>query len=397
MGQGTIKSPKFIVFGQVRFREDEIEEVSKTLRSGWIGTGPKSKEFEAEFAKYQGASGGIAVSSCTAALTLSLKAFGIGPGDEVITTAMTFAATVNAIIESGAKPVLVDVDPVSNNMNLDLVERAITPQTRAIIPVHFAGYPVNIDGLADIRSRFKVKIIQDCAHAIETEWNGKRLGSLLDAACFSFYTTKNITAIEGGMVCSNDPKFLEKVRLLSYQGMSKDAWKRFSSSGYSHYDIVSPGFKLNFTDVQATVGLCQLKDIDSKQKRRREIWNQYQAAFKGLAIGRPNEVPSPHRHALHLYLLRVDSKLCGKMRDDVLVELQNNGIGCGVHYRSIPSMTHFRNTYGWQPEHYPVAKKIGDETLSIPLTPYLTEEEVQRVIQAVHDILGHTMPIRKAA
>jgi dTDP-4-amino-4,6-dideoxygalactose transaminase len=381
-------SQPFIVFGQPRLSEEEIQAVVDVLRSGWIGTGPKSKEFEKAFAEYQGVSSAVGVSSCTSALTAALRAYGIGKGDEVITTAMTFAATVSSIVEAGAKPVLVDTEVSSRNIDVAAARAAITPRTKAIIPVHFAGAPCDIDALLALRSEFGVKIIHDCAHAIETEWRGKRLSAYADATCFSFYSTKNITSIEGGMICSQDQLFVERARLISNHGMSKDAWKRFSTSGYQHYDVVAPGFKFNLTDVQSALGLAQLRKIDAFSARRRELWDRYQAAFTGTALILPADAGKPHRHALHLYSVLVDPAACGLSRDEMLTALQARGIGCGVHYRAIPSLTHFRETYGWKPENFPNAVYAGDRTLSIPLTPYLTDEEAGRVIAAVQEVLA---------
>jgi len=387
----------YIVFGQPRLTEEEINAVSDTLRSGWIGTGPKAKQFETEFAAYQGAKLGAAVSSCTAALTLSLRANGVGKGDEVITTALTFAATVNAIIHTGAKPVIVDVAKDSFNLDLDQVEKKITKKTKAVIPVHFAGAPVDMDRLHQIRDRHGVKIIHDCAHAIETEWNGRRLSSFGDTTCFSFYSTKNITTIEGGMVCSDDAEFIEKVRLLSYQGMSKDAWKRYSNHGYNHYDIITQGFKLNFTDVQASIGLSQLKSLEERYLKRARNWDRFQEAFAGFPFEMPRDLPAPHRHARHLYTILIDAAKCGMTRDEFMSEMHAQGIGTGAHYRSIPSMSFYRESYKWDPSDFPRAYRIGEQTVSLPMTPYLTQAEVQRIIDTVGEVLRDKAAVRQVA
>ncbi|MEK6705544.1 MAG: DegT/DnrJ/EryC1/StrS aminotransferase family protein [Bdellovibrionota bacterium] len=382
------KRADYIVFGQPRLSDEEIQAVTRTLRSGWIGTGPRSKEFESAFAAYQGADHAAAVSSCTAALNLSLRAFGIGQGDEVITTAMTFAATVNAIIHAGATPVLVDVNPLTQNIDIEKVRQAITPRTRAIVPVHFAGLACDMDALMELRSRYNLKLVHDCAHAIETEWKGRHIGSYGDAVCYSFYSTKNITTIEGGMVCSPDSAFIDKLRLLSYQGMSKDAWKRYSNHGYNHYDIVTNGFKLNMTDVQASLGLEQLKTVEDHYRRRKEIWDVYQKAFKTTQLAMPSYESSLSRHAYHLYTPMVDADVCGVDADEMRVMLHERGIGTGCHYRSIPAMSYYNDIYGWNPDQYPVANQIGNQTISLPLTPYLTDIEVMRVIMKVMEILA---------
>jgi dTDP-4-amino-4,6-dideoxygalactose transaminase len=290
---------KYIVFGGPRFTDEEISEVVKVFRSGWVGTGPRTAQFEKEFAKYIGTSQAMALSSCTAALQIALEAYGIGEGDEVITTSMTFAATVNAIIATGARPVLVDVEAGSFSLDLNQVESAITPKTRAIIPVHFAGAPVNLRSLMTLRKKHGVKIIHDCAHAIETYWEGKNIGTFADAACYSFYPTKNITTIEGGMICSDDELFMSRARPLGYHGLTKDAWSRFTNKGYSHYDIQMPGHKFNLTDVQSALGLCQLAKIDAHYEKRAALWKVYQEAFAPLGFEKPLAVPDHVRHAFH--------------------------------------------------------------------------------------------------
>jgi dTDP-4-amino-4,6-dideoxygalactose transaminase len=370
----------YIVFGRPEISEEEIQAVTAVLKSGWIGTGPKSKEFEKEFAKYIGAAHSISTTSCTSALQIALEAMGIHEGDEVITTAMTFVATINSIIQAGGKPVLVDCDKRTLNIDLNQVEKAITKKTKAIIPVHFAGAPVDMDGLTTIKNKHKVKILQDGAHAIETTWNGKNLAKFPDAICYSFYSTKNITTIEGGMICSDDGDFIEKCRLLSNHGISKDAWKRFSSHGFSHYDLEFPGHKFNFTDVQAALGLCQLKKIDTLYKERSKVWDRYQKAFANLPMTLPAEVANGHKHARHLYIVQVDD------RDGWIQKLHEMGIGTGVHYRSIPMMSGYQKAFGWKPADYPNSKQIGDRCLSLPLTPYLKDGDVERIITAVQKL-----------
>ena len=298
----------YIVFGRPEISEEEIQAITAVLKSGWIGTGPKSKEFEKEFAQYVGTAHSISTTSCTTALQTALEAMGIGEGDEVITTSMTFVATINAIIQAHAKPVIVDCDKKYLNIDLNHVEKAITKKTKAIIPVHFAGAPADMDGLVTLRNKYKLKILHDGAHAIETRWNGRNIGKFPDAICYSFYSTKNITTIEGGMICSDNGELIEKARLLSNHGISKDAWKRFSSSGFSHYDLEFPGHKFNFTDVQAALGLCQLKKIDTLYKQRSKVWDRYQKAFTPLNMTLPNEVSSSHQHARHLYIVQVDNR-----------------------------------------------------------------------------------------
>lgn len=390
-------NPEFITFGLPRFSEAEIEAVADTLRSRSVGGGLKSRQFQQEFARYQGSRYGLSVSSCTAALLISLRAMGIGPGDEVITTSMTFTASVNVILEVGAKPILVDIDPKTGLMDLDLVEAAITPKTKAIMPVHLYGVPVDMDRLMTLRQKYGIRIIHDCAHAIETEWNGKRLGSFADMVCYSFYPTKNITTIEGGMICCDDEFLMERSILIAGQGMSKDAWKRFSSAGYAHYDITFPGFKFNSTDVQAAIGLIQLSEIEKKAKRRTEIWNRYQEEFANLGelIELPTDIASPHRHAHHLFtiLVRPPAK---NTRDEFMQLMTKQGIGTGVHYQSILQLTFFSKTLQLSAETLPKALDLGSRTLSLPLTAYLSDNDVDRVVRAVLSIANGTKK-KKAA
>ena len=377
----------YIVFGRPKISEEEIAAITATLHTGWIGSGPRVRDWEAAFAAYQGVPHATAVSSCTAALMLTMKAYGIGPGDEVITTAMTFAATVNAIIQTGATPVIVDMDSRTCCIDLDQAEAAITSRTRAIIPVHFAGYPVDMDRLMKIRERAGVKIIHDCAHAIETKWRGRRIAQYGDATCYSFYSTKNITTIEGGMICSKDLTMLEQAKLMSYQGLSKDAWKRFSGAGYMHYDISAPGWKLGSTDVQASLGLLQLAKIEERAKKREVLWERFQNAFQDLPIVRPPNVQAPHLHGYHLYTIQLDSAECGVTRDEMITELHQRGIGTGVHYQAIPLLSYFRETFGWKAENFPNALHYGQRTLSIPFTPYLSEEDVERVVSSIREVI----------
>ena len=275
-----------ITFGRPVFTEDEIAEVAKILQGGWVSTGPKVQEFEEAFAQYIGTPAAVGVSSCTAALHLSLKAIGVGPGDEVITTAMTFAATINAILMCGATPVLVDCEPVHHNLDLNAVERALTKKTKAIVPVqHPAVAPIDIDRSAGIRRKAGVRVVHDCAHAIETEWQGKKAGSFDDVSCFSFYPTKNMTTIEGGMICTSDPEIIQQTRLMRNHGMwFEDAWKRFADVKHQHYDIKTLGFKYNMTDIQAGLGILQLERIEERYKIRNKIWKTYQSGLQGLRL-----------------------------------------------------------------------------------------------------------------
>lgn len=371
------------MFGAPQISDAEIDEVVATMRSGWLGTGPKVARFEESFRQYVGAPHASAVHSCTAALHLALLACGLKPGDEVITTPMTFCATVNAIIHAGGTPVLADVDPATMNIDPRQIEQRISPRTRALVPVHFAGRACDMDAILAIAQRHGLAVIEDCAHAIETDYNGRRAGTFGDFGCFSFYVTKNVVTGEGGMVVSRKREHAERVRVLALHGMSKDAWKRFSDDGYRHYQVVECGFKYNMMDLQAAIGLHQLARVEENWIRRQNVWNQYQEAFSGLPIGLP-AAPAPHsRHAFHLYTILVDDARCGVTRDAFLDAMTRNGIGVGVHYMSVPEHPYYRERFGWRPEDWPQAMCIGRQTVSLPLTAKLSDDDVQDVIQAV--------------
>ncbi len=380
----------FLVFGAPRIEQAEIDEVTAVLHSGWLGTGPRVAQFESDFARYKGVSREhvAAVNSCTAALHLSLVAAGVGPGDEVITTPLTFCATVNSIIHAGATPVLADIDVDSMNISPREIERRITPRTRAIVPVHFAGRPCAMDEIMVLARSHGITVIEDCAHAIEAEYKGRPIGTIGDFGCFSFYVTKNIVTGEGGMTLCADQDTAARVRRLALHGMSKDAWKRFDSTGYQHYEVVEAGFKYNMMDLQAAIGLHQLGRIEPYWLRRRDIWKQYQEAFRDLPLGLPDEPEADTRHALHLYTLRVDQRRCGVERDAFLNAMTALKIGVGVHYRSLTSYAFYRDRFAWRSEDCPNATLVGDETLSIPLSAKLDEGEIARIIDAVRSIVS---------
>ena len=379
----------FLVFGSPAIEELEIGEVVSSLRSGWIGTGPKVARFENDFAGYKGVSVDhvAAVNSCTAALHVSLLASGVGPGDEVITTALTFCATVNAIIHAGATPVLVDVDPTTMNLDPADFENRITSRTKGVVPVHFAGRPCDMDAITAIAVRHDLRIIEDCAHAIETEYKGRKAGSIGDFGCFSFYATKNVVTGEGGMVLARDVNDIARVRILSLHGMSKDAWRRFSDDGYKHYQVVECGFKYNMMDLQAAMGIHQLQRVDRNWLRRQAIWNRYQEELANLPIVLPREPDPETRHAYHLYTILVEQQMSRISRDSFLTAMTERNIGVGVHYMSIPEHSYYRERFGWIPERYPNAMRIGRQTVSLPLSAKLKEDDVADVIEAVRDAL----------
>ena len=381
---GPVRSKdRFLVFGKPAIEADEIREVVDSLQNGWLGTGPKVARFEQDFRRYKGWGQPVALNSCTAALHLSILAAGYGPGDEVITTAMTFCSTVNAIIHAGATPVLADIDPDTMNIDPAQVAARITPRTKAIIPVHFAGRACRMDELMGIANANGLTVIEDCAHAIETAYRGQPAGTFGRFGCFSFYATKNVATGEGGLVLARDEEAAARIKVLGLHGMTKDAWKRFGDEGYRHYQVVECGFKYNMMDLQAAIGIHQLKRIESNWLRRQEIWQRYTSAFADLPLGLPAALESDSRHAYHLYTLLVDEQKVGLSRDRFLTAMTAENIGVGVHYQSIPEHPYYRQTFGWNPEDYPQALRVGRQTLSIPIAPNLTDEDVEDVILAV--------------
>jgi len=387
----------YLVFGQPLIAEDEIAEVVDSLRKAWLGTGPKAAAFEKAIAAYKTNPGdpaphAVGLNSCTAGLHLSCLALGLEPGDEVITTAMTFCATVNAIIHAGATPVLADVDPQTFNIDPEDVLRKITPRTKALLPVHFAGRPCDMDALMAIARQYNLRVIEDCAHAIETLYQGKAAGTIGDCGALSFYSTKNIVTGEGGMVITSDEAIAARIKTLALHGMSLDAWKRFSDDGYKHYDVAEVGFKYNMMDLQAAIGIHQLEKVGRYLERRLEIWNRYQETFADLPLGLPapleDTLSTGSRHALHLYTVLVDpAKTKGVTRDALLMHLHKLGIGTGVHYRAIPTHSVYRKRFGWKPEDFPVAHAIGEQTVSLPLSAKLTDADVDRIVDGVKSLI----------
>ncbi len=378
---------EFLVFGAPTIGQAEIEEVIASLKSGWLGTGPKVARFEADFAAYKGTAHAVAVSSCTAALHLSMLAAGLGPGDEVITTPLTFCATVNAIIHAGATPVLADVDPITQNIDPAMAESKVTERTRTILPVHFAGRPCDMDSLAKIAERHDLIMIEDCAHAVEAEYKGRKAGTFGDFGCFSFYVTKNVITGEGGMVLTGSSDAAERIKILALHGMTKDAWKRFSDEGYRHYQVVELGFKCNMMDLQAAIGIHQLARVEANWARRREIWRRYIDAFGALPIGLPAAPEADTRHAYHLFTILIDEERAGIDRDGFLDAMTARNIGVGVHYLSIPEHPFYRQRFGWRGEDTPHATRIGRQTVSLPLSAKLADEDVGDVVDAVRGIL----------
>ena len=375
---------EFIVFGAPDIRADEIEEVIDTLKSGWIGTGPKVSRFEKEFANYKDLQheNVLAVNSCTSALHLALVAAGVGEGDEVITTATTFCATINAIIHSGAKPKLVDINPLTLNIDPNKIESAISNNTKAIIPVHLTGNPCEMDAIVDIARRYNLKIIEDCAHAIESEYKGKKLGTIGDYGCFSFYSTKNIVTAEGGMLISKHIDDIYVSRKLSMQGMDHDAWNRFGDDGYKHYSIYGAGFKYNMTDLNASLGIHQLSRVEKSWERRKSIFEYYLAELADLPVNLPVNSDEVSRHAYHLFVMRINDNSENVTRDLFISKMKSRNIGTGVHYRSLASYPFYSNLLQLNKKDYSCSIENGNKTVSLPLSSLLTDNDVERVVES---------------
>jgi dTDP-4-amino-4,6-dideoxygalactose transaminase len=377
----------FLVFGSPLIEQPEIDEVVECMRKRWIGTGPRVHQFENDFAEYKGSRHALALNSCTAALHLSMIASNIGPGDEVITTPMTFCATINAIIHCGATPVLADCDRMTMNILPEEIEKKVTSRTRAIVPVHFAGRCCDMKSIMKIAKDHGLLVIEDCAHAIEAEYQGQKAGTFGDMGCFSFYVTKNIVTGEGGMVITDNDRFADTIKIMGLHGMSQDAWKRFSDEGYRHYEVIHAGFKYNMMDIQAAMGIHQLKRIGQYWQKRKSIWEQYSEAFKELPCTTPAAPASETKHAYHLYTLIIDIDKISKKRDWVLQALLAENIGAGVHYIPVHLHPYYQKTFGWKKGDFPNAEWIGERTVSLPLSAGLNEQDIEDVIVSIRKIL----------
>jgi dTDP-4-amino-4,6-dideoxygalactose transaminase len=378
----------FLIYCAPKIEQDEINEVVEVMKSGWLGTGPRTAAFENAFCTYKNAKYAVALNSCTAALHLSLIAAGIKEGDEVITTPMTFCATVNSIIHAGGTPVLADINPVTLNIDPSEILKKITSRTKVILPVHFAGLPCEMDEIMKIANNNSLTVIEDCAHAIETLYKGKEVGTIGDFGCISFYVTKNIVTGEGGMVLVKNEKFHLRLKRLSLHGMDKDAWKRFGNDGYKHYDVLESGFKYNMMDLQAGIGLHQLKRVENYWEQRETIWNFYKKNLSDLPIILPSDcLNQDDRHAYHLFTIQLDKDICGISRDEFINKMTYHNIGVGVHYRSIPEYSFYSNTFNWKPEQFPNAYKVGKNTVSLPISASMCLKDMEDVVKAVRLII----------
>lgn len=379
-------SEEFLPFSRPTISDEAIDEVISCLKSGWITTGPRVKRFEEDLQKYTGATHALAVSSATAGLHLALLALDLKPGDEVITSPMTFAATLNTIVLSGGTPILVDVEPYTFNMDVQQLEAAITPRTRAIIPVHFAGLPVDLDPLYEISRRYDLRIIEDAAHAIGTEYKGHRIGSFGDTQVFSFHPNKNMTTGEGGCITTRDDQLAERMALLRFHGMNREAWDRFGKKGNQHYEIVLPGLKYNMMDIQAALGLHQLPALSGFIARRTEIAQRYRTLLKKWPqFSLPRSPEYVHRHAWHLFTPLVNPDVAGMDRDAFMAAMKARNIGTGLHYRAVHLYPYYRDRYGFRRGDFPNAETISDRIVSLPLFPSMSNIDQDRVITAMQE------------
>ena len=380
---------EFLPFSRPSISREAIEEVVACLESGWITTGPRVKKFEEELRRYFNAPHALALSSATAGLHLALAALELKPGDEVITTPMTFAATLNTIVLTGGKPVLVDVEPDTYNMDMTRLAQAITKRTRAIIPVHFAGLPVDLDPMYELANKHGLRVIEDAAHAIGTEYKGKRIGAFGDTQVFSFHPNKNITTGEGGCVVTRDDVLAEKIALLRFHGMDREAWNRFGKTGSPHYEIIIPGYKYNMMDLQAALGLHQLPALDGFIRRRTELALRYQEKLADWPQWtRPGTARYSHRHAWHLYAPLINPPAAGMDRDAFMAGMKERNIGTGLHYRAVHLYPYYREHFGFKAGDFPNAESIGSRIVSLPLFPGMRDADQDRVIAAMAGLFG---------
>ena len=379
----------FLPFARPSLGDEEIAEVVETLKSGWITTGPKVERFAAAFADFVGGRFAVPVSSATAGLHVALLALGVGPGDEVVTTPMTFVATLNTIVHCGATPVLADIDAGTLNIRVEEVERRLTKKTKAVVPVHYVGQPADLDPLLELAAARGIGVLEDAAHAVGAEYKGRRIGSFPTTSVFSFHPNKNMTTGEGGMVVTEDEDVFEKASLLKFHGMDRDSWKRFAKAGSPRYDVAVPGFKYNMMDIQAALGLHQLKRLDGFLRERERLARRYDEKLAGVVgLILPQRVAYPVRHAWHLYTPLVDIDRLTIGRDQFMDELKARNIGTGLHYAAAHEFSYYASRFGWKPEDYPEAHFVSERIVSLPLFPGLSDADQDDAVAAIRDVLA---------
>ena len=378
----------FLLFHKPFISEEEVDEIVDTVRSGWISMGPKTIRFENSFSEYIGVNKSVAVSSWTAAGHLSLEAFGINEGDEVIVPTMTFPATAEIVCYFKAKPVIVDVDEDTLNMSLDAVEKAISPKTKAIIPVHYGGQPCDLDEIHEIAKKHNLKVLEDAAHSLPAKYKGKTIGTISDVTCFSFYATKTLSTGEGGMICTNDEEIAERVKIMRLHGINRDAWKRYTESGSWYYEVVAPGYKYNFTDLQASLGLPQLKKVNAMWDSRKRIAAKYTEALKDLDMIQLHTIKPDRDSSWHLFPVRLYLDRLVKNRAQIINELREKNVGVGVHFMPVHQHLYYSETFNLSDADYPVASAAFPRLMSLPIYPGMTDENVDKVIDIIVDTLN---------
>lgn len=389
MSSPAVRPPRsvFLPYCQPWIGEEEIQEVVDSLRSGWLTSGPKVKRFEEEFAAYVDARQAIAVSSCTAALHIALTALDVGPGDEVIVPTLTFCATANVVAHLGARPVLVDVDE-HHQISLAAVQQGITPRTKAIIPVHFGGQACDLDELLALAAARGIPVVEDAAHAAGCQYKGRKIGTHSSAVGFSFYATKNMTTGEGGMITTNDQRLAARMRLLSLHGMSRDARKRFTEGGSWYYEVVEPGYKDNMTDIQAALGIHQLRRLEEFIRRRGQIAARYHEAFSATPeLWLPRERPG-RNHTYHLYPVQLVVERLKIDRAQFIDCLRQANIGASVHFIPLHRHPFYQKAYGCRPEQFPVAEDMYKRLMSLPLYPKMSDSDAEDVVAAVREVIA---------
>jgi perosamine synthetase len=376
----------FLPFSLPDIGDAEVDAVVAALRSGWVTTGPQTKDFEREFASFVGAPHAVAVNSCTAALHLALEACGVGPADEVIVPAMTFAATGEVVRYLGARPVIVDIRSSDHQVDPEAIERAVTPKTKAIVPVHFAGQPYDVPAVLELARTLRLRVVEDAAHALPAAIDGRTVGSFADVTCFSFYATKTITTGEGGMATTADDGLAERMRIMSLHGISKDAWKRYTAKGSWRYDIVAPGYKYNLTDIASSMGRVQLRRAEQMWERRSEIAERYLAALSDEPGVELLDVLGDRQHAWHLFVVKLAPQAWRIHRDQFVDELRNLGIGSSVHFIPLHLHSYYRETFGYRPSDLPTATDTFERSFSLPLYSRMSNSDVDRVLEAVRTI-----------
>jgi len=378
----------YLLFHKPYITDEEINEMVDTLKSGWLSMGPKTIKFEEEFNNYIGSKKSVAVSSWTAAGHLTLEAFGIQKGDEVIVPTMTFPASAEIVCYFGAKPVIIDVDEDTLNISVDQIEKAISNKTKAIIPVHYGGQPCDMDEINDLAKKYNLRVLEDAAHSLPATYKGKKIGTISEVTCFSFYATKTLSTGEGGMICTNNEEIAERCAIMRLHGINRDAWKRYSESGSWYYEVVAPGYKYNFTDLQASLGLPQLKKVDEMWNSRKYIAKRYTEAFKDLDLITLHTIKQDRESSWHLYPVRLNLEMLNATRAQIIDELKKNNIGVGVHFMPVHKHLFYSETFNLNDKDFPVASSTFPRLISLPIYPGMTDYNINKVIDIFTEILN---------